>query len=311
MSNFRAELVPLIKRAVSGPEGNPDWGVILDIVRVLEELPARVGPFIESFTAQLAAARRPARVNLLMLIDVLFKNSKPAILKLLQSPGLVDALNDPAIEADPQFHNFLYSSIPSWLSTLSEASVANSKFTDALRPFLATNFVPDITPPVRRKLLGDLASADEVLLMLTECLVSAAQGEGNDQLLTEITNNVREITQRLIDLYPQVYDQELKAVVTATREFCAVGLKAEADFRGGRRFDRGALAAAMTKATGAVQRATGQERAPSQKRKAPKRMTRAEDDITDEEFFRELSDIKCGPPLAPAASAAVDTLIDR
>jgi hypothetical protein len=240
-----------------------------------------------------------------MLIDALFKNSKPPVLKLLQGAALVEALNDPAVEADPHLHNFLYNSIPTWLSNLSTSSVANSRFTDALQRITATNFVPDITPPVRRKLLGDLASANEVLLMLTECLVSAAQGEDNDQLLTEIASNVREITQRLIDLYPQIYDQELKAVVAATREFCAVGLKAEADFRDGRRFDRAALAAAMGKATAAVDRAAGQHRAPSQKRRAPKRMSGAEEDITDEQFFSELSEIKNGP-----RSAVVDTLID-
>jgi hypothetical protein len=49
MLDFQTDVVSLIKQAVRGPEGNPDWGVILDLVRVLEELPVRVGPFVDSF----------------------------------------------------------------------------------------------------------------------------------------------------------------------------------------------------------------------------------------------------------------------
>jgi hypothetical protein len=291
----------VVHRAVYQTEGNPDWSAILIIVSMLDQDSLSV-PTLLQFMHSEIMARRPAIrgpvVNSLMLIDALFKNSKSPTLKQLQCQQLSDLLNHPMIEDDAQLHNFLYECMPAWISALEEHQIANRKFVDFCQRYAATHFIPNITRPIRDKLIQDLTTADEILSLLVECVISAARGEPNGPLLEEIMGNVREISERLIELSPKIEEIRLKPLISATRDLCAVGIKAEAALKAGRGIGEPALRTAVSQVRANLESVSGKEPL-KEKRVAPRRRAIIDDesDITDEAFWAELTTLKSGAPI--------------
>jgi hypothetical protein len=232
-------------------------------------------------------------MNSLILIDALFKNSKPPALKLLQGTQLSELLSLPGIDSDPQLHNFLYECMPAWTSALNESRVGNPKFLEFCAAYGSTHYVPKITPQIRAKLVQDLGTANEVLTVMAECLISAAHGEANMSLLEEIHGNVREISERLIELGPKIEDPHLKSLIAATRDLCAIGIKAEAAFKGGRAIDEQALKLGIGRARALLE---GQPAVspPREKRAPPRRCAVIQDetDIAESVFGAELVCLK-------------------
>jgi hypothetical protein len=293
----------MVTRAVNPPDGSPDWLAILNIVSVLEQGSLSVPVLLRGIAREFARLNRGGQMNCLVLIDALFKNSKPVVLKALAGPQLADFLSDPMIDDAAPLHNLLHQCMPAWLSALRSNQIANQRFIDFCEQFAATHYVPEITPPIRAKLLRDLSSANDVLALMTECVVSASRGDANEQLLLEILGNVREISERLIELTPMVEDPQLKTLISNTRDFCAMCIQSEAAFRGGRPIDEAALATVMTRSKAALDPAVEQAQPPPrQRRVAPRRaVLLTPNDIPDDLFWGELTALKAGPAIDPLA----------
>jgi hypothetical protein len=281
----------IVKRAVSGSEGEPDWGTILELVQIIELAPDAASTLAETLCRQLKSYRHSSRMNSLILIDALFKNSKPPQLKSLQNPNLVRFLSDPLIDYDPALHNFLYNTVPTWRSTLEEHRLLNAKFGDFLDTFKTSRYVPNLTAPIREKMFTDLSGAAEVLELFTDCLVSGSSEPETASILEEMTSNIREIVQRLTELLPTIVDSNFQNIIRTIQAFCSVCLGANEAWREGRSVEAEALQT-MRIRTRAVLEAHGGK--PKEKRKAPRKSSRLgdDDDLPDEEFFAELAKLK-------------------
>lgn len=284
----------LIRSAVSGAEGSPNWDSICRVVSIFEENPAGIVSYLSAIGKDLGIASHAQRMNTCMLIDSLFKNSKPPQLKALQSPILMDTLKAPGVSLDPHIHNFLYKVMPEWLRILRGANVLNKKFEQFLTDYIDVHYAPFLTPKIREKFVRDLTGVTEVLSMFGDCLLAAGTGTVDKKLLSEIVANVQEITRRLVDLEPTIVERELRGVVIAARDCADVMLQLERDWsqRHGP-IDGQLIQAVLHKLRKSLQIAV-EPKKPLQKgvRTPPRGQTVDKNDITDQEFFEKLATLK-------------------
>lgn len=284
----------LIRSAISGAGGSPNWDSICRVVSIFEENSAGIVSYLSALGTYVAVASHAERMNACMLIDYLFKNAKPPQLKALQSQNLIDTLKAPGMSLDPHIHNFLYKVMPEWLRILRGANILNKKFEQFLTDYIDVHYAPCLTPKIRAKFVRDLTGVTEVLSMFGDCLLAAGTGTVDKKLLSEIVANVQEITRRLVDLEPTIVERELRGVVIAARDCADVTLQLERDWsqRHGP-IDGQLIQAVLHKLRKSLQIAA-EPKKPLQKgvRTPPRAHGVDKNDITDQEFFEKLTALK-------------------
>ena len=294
---FQQKADALIKRATSGPIGSPDWATILEILGMIESKASLVAVFLPVMRRYIARGKKNVKMNTLVVIDALFKNSKGAQLHGLQSTALMKTLSDPTVAGNPDLHNFLYKAAPTWVANCALHNCLEQEFSEWQEEVCRTHYVPNLTPQLRQKLFGDVEAALEVLVMFAQCVISNFKDGGpvDNPLLQEILPNVREIARRLAELEPTVVDQQLHAALVSTHEFCDYCQQVMNDYKRSGRVDPDAIVLQMTKAQRTLRkRMDGDKKEPEEpkKRTPPRRRRRGEDEMSLEEFFAEFDKIK-------------------
>ena len=300
----------LVRSAVSGLEGNPNWTNIFKIISLFEQNPAGIQTYLHAIAKDLGTSSFAQRMNTCILVDALFQNSKPPELKLLQSSVLMDALKTPGISLEPLIHNFLYKVMPEWLKILRKGGVLNKKFEKFVTDYIEWHYARFLTPKIRKKFIQDLTGVTEVLTMFGDCLLSTETGQVDRGLLAEIVANVQEITRRLFALEPTIVEGELRGAVIAARDCADVMLQMERDWseRHGK-VDAQLAHAVLDKLRKAMQIAIDPKKSLHKGVRTPPRAQAADrDDITDQEFFEKLAILKQGG--TTAAAPVVESLLD-
>jgi hypothetical protein len=317
MASYGSRATALVKKAISGTEGTPDWSTILEILGILESSPAAIPKYVTAIISIISTGSRSARMNALILTDALFKNSKRDQLSALQSPLLLHALSDPIVSYHPDLHNFLFKNAPLWVASCTAQHCLDAALSAFQESVCRERFVPSLADTALVKLFRDLETSAEVITLLAQIVVT----QGDTPLIAEILPNVREIGRRLIDLEPVIEEPALRAAVAAQRQFCLLVQQMVSDVRAKNPTDTAKVAAAAT----AVQQVMEAGRVANSEiiektRKRPRRRKRpGEDEMDTDEFFRRFDQIKGSAPepalldlTAPVAAAdsLIDSLID-
>ena len=144
----------LIKKAINGPSGNPDWASILSLIKSLDSHPDLIATTLGILHRHMSHGQTGRKLNCLILIDALFKNSKPESLSNYQSQILTNSLDSDMISNNAQLHNFLYENMPSWIKTLREKGVLDQRFEAWVKNYCSTHFVPRLTKQIRKKIIS-------------------------------------------------------------------------------------------------------------------------------------------------------------
>jgi hypothetical protein len=303
----------LVKKAISGTEAMPDWNTILEILGVIESSPAAIPKCLTTVISFILGGSQAARMNALILIDALFKNSKREQLSALQSPVLLSALSDPIVSNHPALHNFLFKNMPLWSANCAAQHCLDEPFSAFIQSLCRERFVPSLSDAALVRLFRDLETSAEVITLLAQIVAT----QGDTPLIAEILPNVREIGRRLIDLEPLIEDAGLRAVVAAQRQFCLIVQQTVSDVRAKNPVDGAKVSAAAV----AVQRAMAARKivndalVEKNKKRPRKRRRPGEDEMDTDEFFRRFELIKGGATQQPlldlaAADSLIDSLID-
>jgi hypothetical protein len=313
MATSSSRVTALVKKAISGTEGTPDWSTILEILGILESSPAAIPKYIGAIISFISTGSRAARTNALILTDALFKNSKREQLSALQSQLLLRALSDPIVSSHPDLHNFLFKNTPLWVSNCTAQHCLDATLAAFQQSVCRGRFVPSLPDTTLIKLFRDLETSAEVITLLAQIVAT----QGDTPLIAEILPNVREIGRRLIDLEPVIEEPGLRAAIATQRQFCLLVQQMVSDVRAKNPIDTAKVAAAAT----AVQQAMDARRPANgalieKTRKRPRRRRRpGEDEMATDEFFRRFDQVK-GSTAEPALLdlmapvAAADSLID-
>lgn len=282
----------LLKKAIIGQPGHPDWSGILNLINVTESQPNSIQVFIELFVRHLKKDPNGLKLNTLMVIDALFKNGKKPSLKQLQSKYLTQELNQPEISEDPTFHNFVYQNAGQWIAACRDQNCLDDSFGEWQTKFCSSHFIPELTPELAAKFYSDLDSAAELLTVFSQCLITTFAEEGNSKnpILNEILINVKELERRTEKLLPTLNDSGVRNCCSLVFELSKCCIKSFDEFAKNNCFDTSVLTKALTKVQKEKSRRTSKsEPAPVVKRKP---LRTAGDDITDEEFWAELHKLK-------------------
>ena len=322
---FQTKADALVKRATNGASGSPDWATILQILGMIESKASLVPLFIPIINRYIARGKKNVKMNTLIVIDALFKNSKRAQLEYLQCRELTTALSEQTVAGNPDLHNFLYKAVPAWVANCALHNCLDQRFADWQESVCRTHYVPRLTPALKEKLLGDVDAALEVLVMFAQCIISTFGdgGSPDSPLLQEILPNVREIARRAAELEPTIVDQQLHAALSAVRDFCDYCQQVMNDYKSTGKVDANAVSLQMSKAQRSVRKhVSGEKKAEEpKKRTPPRRRRKGEDEMSVEEFFAEFDKIKGAQPErtddllgldlpTPAEGGARDDLID-
>jgi len=278
----------LIKKAIIGPPGTPDWTIILQIIGICDSQSDMTSLFIDVLQQHFVKDPVGLRMNCLILLDSLFKNGKKDSLKILQTYKIPGLLSSPSIDNEPLLHNFVHKSAPGWVSACVVQKCLVTSFEEWQRTYCSNHFVPTITPEIRSKFNNEIEASIEVLLMFSQCMIAAfAEGKGhNTPLIQEILPNVKEIRSRTAELLPSVHDRELKSSLQFIGDYSSVCLGLLEEFKKKGSFD-------TRKASNFIQKATKRnDKVPEEPKKKKKITGRAGDDMTEEEFFIQLQKLK-------------------
>lgn len=231
-STLNFQLTNLVKAAVAGPPGVPDWSQILRILDLLESKPSSSSLFVEIFIRFLLKAHPSQKLNTLHLLDAIFKNSKKNSLAPFQSSQLIDVLNQEVISENPTLRNFIVQSSPLWVTACIQNKSLTPAFQSWQNDFCKTFYVPELNENLKKKFISDLYSAIEANLMFSQCLISAFidQTGSKDPLLLDILPNIREIKQRAEKLLPTFVNAEIKRLLQQTLKFCNFSITRYTEF---------------------------------------------------------------------------------
>ena len=237
----------LVKAAITGPPGTPNWSVILQILSQIEANPNTILDYITVIIQYLNNGKQI--MNCLILIDALFKNSKKQQLTLLQLQCLLNAFNRPHIAENPQYHNFIFKSSPAWIAQCTQQGCLNNEFNKWQQEYCSFRYVPRMSGNLREKFFTELDSSLEICGMFAQTLVTTFSEGGNyqNELLLEILPNVREILRRIGELEPLVVDSHLLHVICSVRDFAELCIKCYHQFSQNKPFDTSNLLSQFSK----------------------------------------------------------------
>ena len=285
-----APIQHLVKTAITGPSGTPNWSVILQILSEIESSPQLIPDFITVIKSYLSNGKQV--MNSLILIDALFKNSKRQQLIYLQSPRLFKELNRYQISENPRYHNFIFKSSPAWIAQCSQHECLDTDFKNWQQNFCSSRYVPKMSLKLREKFFSELDSSLEISGMFAQTLVvtSSNGGDANNQLLLEILPNVREILRRIGELEPLVVDVPLLHGICTVRDFSDLSLKCYRLFAQKKEFDQVNLLEKLSQAKIFMQKLIS--KASQEKSIKEKSNFQLDNEIPDDEFWNELNKIK-------------------
>ncbi|OHT05017.1 hypothetical protein TRFO_27324 [Tritrichomonas foetus] len=281
----------LVKKAINGRAGNPDWSHILNVINMIDSQPIIINNSISTICRHLSHGNTGRKMNCLILIDALFKNSKPASLKSYQTQGLMDALDADPISTNAELHNFLYKNMPEWVSACQSNQCLDPTFANWVKIYCSTHYVPNLTRHIRKKLFRDLSGCVEVLTMLTECMVNFTNTD--KKLLNEIASNAEEIARRLHELQPTIVDKQLSAAIAATRDLCDSAIKQYLTIEKNGQPNCEELMRKVGRAAHIVEECSKPPPKPAKQTRIPPKLQGGDSgDISDAEFFIRLAQIK-------------------
>ena len=311
---LHAQAESLVRKAIAGPSGTPDWSSILKILGLIDSSSVIIPTFVEVICKTLSRGKKSQCLNCLILIDALFKNSKKQQLSLLQSAKLVRQLNSPIIQHSPELHNFLYKNAPSWVSNCSAQNCLEQFFSSWQESVCRMHYVPKMTEAIRKKLSNDLDASLEVLVMFGQCLIASfADGNNpNDPLLNEIVVNIREIARRIAELMTTVVDRQMLAAIQAESTFCEFCMQAYNDYKKSGIVDTNAVILATTKAQNSVKKHLNAEKNQTREKEKKRGPIRVRGQLFDEmsvdDFFKEFDKIKNSEPSPPSVKPVANLL---
>lgn len=281
----------IIKKAINGTPGNPDWACILNLIKNLDNHPDLINNTLGIISRHISHGHTGRKLNCLILIDALFKNAKPDALSGYQSPVLMEALDQNVVSNNAQLHNFLYENMPAWIKNIKEKSVLDPRFEAWVKNYCSTHFVPRLTNKIKRKLFRDLHGCIEVLTMLTECLTNYKSTD--KKILSEMVSNAEEITRRLVDLQPTIVDQQLSNAIYSTRELCDNCIQCYLTLQKGQTPHLETLEHMLSRSAEIVEEMSHPlPKQQKQTRVPPKMQKNEQNDLTDGEFFIRLAQLK-------------------
>ena len=281
----------LIKRAINGAPGNPDWASILNLIKNLDSHVDLISNTLGIISRHISHGQTGRKLNCLILIDALFKNAKPDALTYYQSQILMDSLDSDIVSNNAQLHNFLYENMPAWIKTLREKNVLDPRFESWVKNYCSTHFIPRLTNKIKKKLFRDLNGCIEVLTMLTECLTNYKTTD--KKILSEMVSNAEEITRRLVELQPTIVDQQLSNAIYSTRELCDNCIQCYLSFQKGQTPHIDTLEHMMSRSAQIVEEMSHPlPKQQKQTRVPPKMQKQEQNDLTDGEFFIRLAQLK-------------------
>ena len=281
----------LIKKAINGPPGNPDWASILNLIKNLDNHNDLINNTLAIISRHISHGHTGRKLNCLILIDALFKNAKPDSLICYQSQILKNCLDSDIVSNNAQLHNFLYENMPAWVKTLREKNVLNPEFEAWVKTYCSTHFIPRLTNKIKKKLFRDLKGCIEILTMLTECLSN--YNSTDKKILSEMVSNAEEITRRLVDLQPTIVDQQLSNAIYSTRELCDNCIQCYLAFQKGQTPYIETLEHMMTRSAQIVEEMSHPLPKQQKQTRVPPKMQKPEvNDLTDGEFFIKLAQLK-------------------
>ncbi|KAK8894107.1 hypothetical protein M9Y10_022539 [Tritrichomonas musculus] len=296
--NFQLQAENLVKKAISGAPGSPDWSTILRILGIIYSSSSAIPTFISIICNHLARGKKGVSLNCLILIDALFKNSKKPQLILLQSPQLIQQLNSPLIQRNPELHNFIYKFAPVWVSSCAAQNCLDDYFESWQNSMCKTYYVPKMTPSIKSKLNNDLDASLDVLIIFSQCLITSfLDGKGpSDPLLHEILPNVREISKRLNDLEPTVIDKEIRSAISTERSFCELCQHTMVEFKRTLKIDTESFINLVRKYQNKVKKYLHSEtldgKSKEKKRTPLRHRGQLFDEMSVDDFFAEFDKIK-------------------
>lgn len=285
----------LIRKAINGQPGHPDWAGIMRLVNAVEAQPSSIDVFLELLVKHLKKDPSGLKYNSLMLIDALFKNGKKAQLARLQTKLLTSQLSAPEPSEEPQLQNFIHQNAKIWVDCCAKENCLNSDFDKWQKTICTYYFVPQLTDELRTKFYSDLDSAAEILGMFCQTLITtfAEQGNPQDPLLREININVLEISRRAEKLVQTLNDPKLRSFCSKIFEFAKCCIIQYEAFKKNGSFDTQLLTKSMMKVE-AEQKSREQAKNAKSEEKPVKRtpLRTYGDDMADEDFFAEMAKLR-------------------
>lgn len=297
-SNFKLQAENLVKKAISGAPGSPDWSTILKILGIIYSSSSAIPTFISIICHNLAHGKKGVSLNCLILVDALFKNSKRPQLILLQNPQLIQQLNSPLIQRNPELHNFIYKSAPVWVSSCTAQNCLDEYFETWQNSICKSYYVPKMSSAIKAKLSNDLNAALDVLIIFSQCLITSfLDGDSsNDSILHEILPNVREISKRLTELEPTIIDKELRPAIAIERSFCELCQHTMVEYKRSQRIDTESFINLVRKYQSKVKKylniANSESKSKEKKRTPLRHRGQPFDEMSVDDFFAEFDKIK-------------------
>lgn len=293
----------LVKNAIKGTVGNPNWAAILQLINSLERVPEGTSTVIDIFAQKVTTGNFAVKYNSILVLDALFKNCKKEQLKELQCQQLYSMLNNPAVLNDPIIHNYLCKNLSAWEIACQENNCLKREFSNFKSQFCAFRFVPEITPQLRHKFREDFEVGGNICVLFGQCLITsfAENNSPTDPTLVEIYENVREIRNRLDQLKNDIADKELKSKMLRLLDLSNIDIAMYSAFKNKGAFNCQALMKAITKYQGA-------------QLEQPKNEEDEENDpnaeLDEKEFFAKLDEIKKKRSAKAVEAPQTDLLID-
>lgn len=283
----------LIKKAITGQPGSPDWAAILDIIGKLETAPSAINLLLESLAMRLKKDVLGVKLNVLVLIDALFKNGKQPMLSRMQCQFLYRTLSDPIVSEEPQLQNFIHANSPEWIKSCMNNNCLDSEFADWQKQKGSQRFVQGLSSQIKKKFIAQLQFAIKATIIYSQFLISAFLDKTNPDtpLLKEMSLNVKEINSRTQDLKDQLIDREVKQFCTTVFNFSRLAIQFYENLKKKKTVEPYPLVKLLT----IVQSYLPKEEAipePVKENIIRRPLRTAGDDMTDEEFFTELKKIR-------------------
>lgn len=308
----------LIRKAIIGQPGHPDWSGIMRLVNAVEAQPSSLDVFLELLVKHLKKDPIGLKYNSLMLLDALFKNGKKAQLSRLQTKMLTSQLSSPEISEEPQLQNFVNQNSKIWIDCCVKQNCLNKDFEKWQMTSCSYYFVPELTDELKMKFFSDLDSASEILEMFSQLLITTFAENGNpqDPLLKEININVLEISRRSEKLVQTLNFPKLRSYCSKIFEFAKCCLIQYETFKKTGSFDSNLLTKAMLRVQNEKNSRTQEEKAKPEPEKKRTPLRTYGDDMADEEFFAEMAKIRAqrkaqpqAQQVSPAQQAVNDLLL--
>lgn len=296
----------LIKKAISGQQGSPDWSAILNIISKLEGNASAMNLLLESMARYIQKGPNSAKYNTLLLLDALFKNGKKPQLSKLQCDFLYQTLSDSSVSDDPKLQNFVHENVSEWVKACATNDCLDDKFVQWQKTNGSYRFIEGLTSDMRAKFIEQFDTCAEMITIFSQFLISAYLDKTgvSTPVIKEILPNIREIELRTEKLLPTFKDFQMKSYCSAIYNFASVTVEFHDAMKKEKSFDISRVIKALKNVQKIAPQPQGVEVVPEVQEKKPLRT--AGDDITDEEFFIELHKLK--KPVAVVSNDPVDLL---